>query len=75
MRRIYNGQAGGEILPVCGYHDQREDRYGLLSGQNIFRLVVPPLQTGVVGPYLVRGTWFSSHLPLEGISRINIFGP
>jgi hypothetical protein len=30
-----------------------------------FKLVVPPLQAGVVGPYLAWGAWFLSHLPLE----------
>jgi hypothetical protein len=28
--------------------------------------VIPLLQPGAVGPYLVWGTWFSTHLPLEG---------
>jgi hypothetical protein len=27
----------------------------------------------VVGPYLVRGVWFSSHLPLEGTGHIQNF--
>jgi hypothetical protein len=36
--------------------------------------VAPPLQLGVVGPYLVRGVWFTSHLPLEGTDRIYNFG-
>jgi hypothetical protein len=27
-----------------------------------FKLVVTPLQIGVVGSYLVRGTWFTSRL-------------
>jgi hypothetical protein len=43
---------------------------GLLSGLVRFRLVAPPLHPGVIGPYPVRGVWFSSHLPLEGTSRI-----
>jgi hypothetical protein len=29
----------------------------LLLGPVCFRLVVPPLMPGVVGPYPVRGTW------------------
>jgi hypothetical protein len=36
-------------------------------------LVVPPLQSVVVGPYLFRGAWFPSHLPLEGTGLIQIF--
>jgi hypothetical protein len=35
-----------------------------------FRLVAAPLQPGVMGPYLVWGVWFPSHLLQEGISRI-----
>jgi hypothetical protein len=35
--------------------------------------VVPPLQSGMVGSYLVRGAWFPSHLPLDGTGRIHIF--
>jgi hypothetical protein len=31
---------------------------------------VPPLHLGVVGSYLVQGTWLPSHLPLEGINHI-----
>jgi hypothetical protein len=44
-----------------------KDWCGLFSGLVLFRLVVNPLQVGVVGPYLVWSTWFPSHLPLEGI--------
>jgi hypothetical protein len=33
---------------------------------HLIRLVVPPLQLAVVGPYLVWGAWLPSHLPLEG---------
>jgi hypothetical protein len=36
--------------------------------------VTPPLQPRVVGPYLVWGVRFSSHLPLEGTGRILNFG-
>jgi hypothetical protein len=38
----------------------------MVPGSSPFQLVVPPLQPGLVGPYPVWGTWFSSHLPLEG---------
>jgi hypothetical protein len=34
----------------------------------------PPLKPGVVGPYLVWCVWFPSHLPLEGIDRVQNFG-
>jgi hypothetical protein len=67
---IYNGQTYSEILPVHGYHDGREDQYGLFWSLVLFRLMAPPLQPGVVGPCLVWGAWFSSHLLLEGTSHI-----
>jgi hypothetical protein len=35
-------------------------------GLVLFRLLVPPLQSGVVGSYLVWGIWFSSRLLLQG---------
>jgi hypothetical protein len=73
--RIYSGQIGGEIPPISRYRDGREDWYELILGLFLFRLVAPPLQPGVVGLYLVRGAWFPSHLSLEGIGRIQIFGP
>jgi hypothetical protein len=41
----------------------------------LFRLVGPPLQPGVVGPYLVRGVWFPSRLLLKEIGRIQNLGP
>jgi hypothetical protein len=69
-RRIYSGQTSGEILSVRGYCDRREDRYGSFMGLVLFRLVAPPLQPRVVGPYLVWGAWFPSRLPLEGTGRI-----
>jgi hypothetical protein len=53
--RIYSGQTGGEILPVRGYHYGREDWFGLILGLVLFRLVAPPLQLEVVGPYIIWG--------------------
>jgi hypothetical protein len=38
----------------------------LLPDLVLFRLVVPPLQPGVVGPFLVRGIGLPSHVSLEG---------
>jgi hypothetical protein len=38
----------------------------VLPGLVLFRLVVPPLQSGVVGPYPVRGIWFPRNFLLEG---------
>jgi hypothetical protein len=32
---------------------------------SFFRLLVPPFQQGVVGSYLVPGTWFLNYLPLK----------
>jgi hypothetical protein len=48
---------------------------GLLMGSVLFSLVVPPLQSGVVGLYPVWGAWFPNHLLLEGTSRIQNLGP
>jgi hypothetical protein len=36
-------------------------------------LVVPPLQLGVTGPYLVWGIWFPIRLQLEGTEPYPIF--
>jgi hypothetical protein len=47
---------------------------GLLSSLVLLRLAAPPLQLGVVGPYLVQGVLFPSHLPLEGTGHIKNFG-
>jgi hypothetical protein len=38
----------------------------IVFGFSSFKLVVPPLQPGVVEPYPVRGSWFPNHLALEG---------
>jgi hypothetical protein len=51
MGRSYNGLISGEILLADDYRDGG----GLLLDLALFRLVIPPLQSGVVGPYLVRG--------------------
>jgi hypothetical protein len=53
MWRFYYGQTGGEILFVCVHRAEREDRYGLFLGLVLFRLVIPPLQQGVVESYQV----------------------
>jgi hypothetical protein len=39
----------------------------IAPGFNYFKLVVPHLKPGVVGPYSVRGTWFPNRLPLEEV--------
>jgi hypothetical protein len=59
---------------VCAEPDHKEelvwgkrDWCRLLLDSVLFRLVVPLLQLGVVGPYPVRGVWFPNRLPLEGI--------
>jgi hypothetical protein len=46
----------------------------IAPGFSFFRLVAPPLQPVVVGPYLVQDVWFPSRLPLEGISHIQMYG-
>jgi hypothetical protein len=71
-RRV--GQTGGEILPARIYQNEEERWRGLLPGSVLSRLVAPPLQTGVVGPYPVRGVWFPSRLLLDGTGRIQNFG-
>jgi hypothetical protein len=38
----------------------------LLPGLACFKLVVPPLQSEVVGPYSIWGVWFPNHLLLVG---------
>jgi hypothetical protein len=72
-KRINKGWVGGKILTFHGYRDEREDQYRLFPSLILFRLVAPPLQSGVVGPYVVWGTWFPNHLPPEGAGHIQIF--
>jgi hypothetical protein len=47
-RRIYSGLIGGKVMSVHIYCDGREDWYTLFSGLVLFRLVTPPLQSGVM---------------------------
>jgi hypothetical protein len=54
--RSYSGLTDGEILLTRGCRDEIKDRYGSCPDLVLFRLVVPPLQPGVVGPYPVWGT-------------------
>jgi hypothetical protein len=67
-------QIGGEILTANVYRNEKERWCGLLLGSVLFRLVTPPLQLVVVGPYPIQGIWFSSRLLLEGTSRIQNLG-
>jgi hypothetical protein len=48
----------------------REDRYRSVMSLVLFRLAASPIQAGVVGPYLIWGTWFPSHFLLEGTGCI-----
>jgi hypothetical protein len=66
---------GGKILSAHDYHKEGKRWCGLLSGLVLFRFVAPHLQLGVVGPYLIQGVCFPSRLPLDGIDRIQNFGP
>jgi hypothetical protein len=50
------GLTGDEILPAHGYRDRKKYWCRLLLGLALFKLVVPPLQLEVMGPYPVRGT-------------------
>jgi hypothetical protein len=52
-RISYDGLTGGKILPTHGHLDREKDWFELLLGLVLFRLVVPPLQPGVVGTYPV----------------------
>jgi hypothetical protein len=72
-RRV--GQTGGEILPTHVYRNEEQRWCKLLLCSVLFRLVAPPLQPGVVGPYLVQGVSFPSHLLLEGTGHIQNFEP
>jgi hypothetical protein len=71
---IYYGQIGDEILPIHCYCEGRKDQYKLFLGLVLFMLVAPPLLSGVVGPYPVRGAWFPSCLLMEETGHIQIFG-
>jgi hypothetical protein len=44
-------------VPIVGWKKRKR---GLLLRLDLFRLMAPPLQPGVVGLYLVRGVWFPS---------------
>jgi hypothetical protein len=52
-RRV--GHTGSEIPPVHIYRNEVERWCGLFLGLVLFRLVTPPLQTGVGGAYPVWG--------------------
>jgi hypothetical protein len=39
------------ILPAHDYHNRECDAVDLLPGLVLFKLVIPPLQPGVVGPF------------------------
>jgi hypothetical protein len=60
------GLIGGDILLTLGYQNGGKNQFGLLSGLVLLRLVVPPLQPGLAGPYPVWGSWFPRRLQLEG---------
>jgi hypothetical protein len=49
------GQTGCKILHAHIYRDEEKCRCVLFLGLVLFRLVAPPLQLGVVGPYPIRG--------------------
>jgi hypothetical protein len=70
----WNGMTASEILPPHDYRNEGKRWCGLVPGLILFRLVTPPLQQIVVGSYPVRDVWFSSHLLLEVIGRIQNFG-
>jgi hypothetical protein len=47
------GQTGDEILPAHDYRNEEKRLCGLFLGTVLFRFVTPPLQLGVLGPYMV----------------------
>jgi hypothetical protein len=61
-----NRETGGEILPAHDYCEQVKVKVWITPGFSFFRLVAPPLQPGVAGPYLAQAIWFPSYLLLEG---------
>jgi hypothetical protein len=63
-------QTGGEIMHAHVYCNEEERWHGLLLSSVLFRLLAPPLQSGVVEPYLIQGVLFSSYLLLEGTGHI-----
>jgi hypothetical protein len=63
----------GEILPARDYRDGGSVLARITLEFGFFRLVVPHLQPGVVGPYPVWGVWFPSRFSLEGTGCIQIF--
>jgi hypothetical protein len=75
LRREVGWAEGGKILPGHDYRNEGKRWCGLLLALVLFRLVAPPLQSGVVGPYLILGVWIPSCLPLEQTGRILNFGP
>jgi hypothetical protein len=52
-RGRWNGLSCGKILPSHDYCNEGKRWSGLIPGLALFRLVTPPLQPGVVGPYPV----------------------
>jgi hypothetical protein len=63
------GQIGGKILPAV----MRKRGGADCSRVQFFLGWWPLLFSGVVGPYLVWGVWFSSRLLLEGTNHIQNF--
>jgi hypothetical protein len=69
-RREAGQTDSGEILPANDYRNEEERWCRLFLCSLLSRLVAPPLQLGVVGPYPVQGLWFPNRLPLEGTGHI-----
>jgi hypothetical protein len=46
---MWSELTGAKILPSHDYHNEGKQWCGLLPGLVLFRLVVPPIQSGVVG--------------------------
>jgi hypothetical protein len=61
LRIRLDGLIAGKIMPAHGYQNGGSDWCGLLPSRVLFRLVVPPLQSGVMEPYLVCGSLAVCH--------------
>jgi hypothetical protein len=66
---------GGEFLPAYYYDNRGVHWHGLLPDLVLSKLVVPPLQPRMVGPYPICDVWFPNGLLLVGTGHNQIYGP
>jgi hypothetical protein len=53
-------------MPVHGHRDGKKGLVRITPESSSFYVGGPPLQLVMVRPCSIQGTWFLSHLPLEG---------